>query len=62
MTFADVSALLAGELPPSAYRYAEWWSNETAGSHVQARAWIQAGWRVAEVNLAAATVVFERMG
>lgn len=60
MTFDEVAAVVAGGLPPSAYRYREWWSNETSGSHVQARAWIHPGWHVTTVNLAKATVVFER--
>lgn len=57
MTFDDVGRLVGG-LPPSAYRYLAWWSNEGKGSHVQARAWMNAGRRVTQVDLQSQTVEF----
>ena len=49
---------LVGGLPRSAYAYREWWSNEHAGQHVQAHAWLAAGRRVEMVDLASQRVRF----
>jgi hypothetical protein len=59
MAFAEVDRIVGG-LPASARRYSAWWSNERKGSHVQARSWMDAGWRVANVNLAAERVRFTK--
>ena len=45
MTFAEVERLIGAPLPTSAYWYQAWWANNHT-SHVQARAWMAAGWRV----------------
>lgn len=55
MTFDEVDGLVGG-LPESARRHRAWWSNERDGGHVQARAWMDAGWRVSDVNLTAERV------
>ncbi|MFL5796553.1 MAG: DUF6884 domain-containing protein [Actinomycetota bacterium] len=39
---------LVGGLPASARRHRAWWANNT--SHTQARAWLEAGWRVKAVD------------
>lgn len=59
MAFDEIDDVVGG-LPASARRYSAWWSNEREGTHVQARAWIDAGWRVANVNLTAQRVRFSR--
>jgi hypothetical protein len=59
MTFDEVDDLVGG-LPASARRYSAWWSNEREGRHVQARAWMDAGWRVENVDLTAETVRFTK--
>ncbi len=57
-TFAAIEALLGDALPPMVRRR-RWWTNQRSiGPHV--RAWLDAGWRVAAVDLAARTVTFER--
>jgi hypothetical protein len=56
MTFTEVEDLV-GRLPDSARRHRAWWAN---GSHVEAQAWREAGWRVDSVNQAAEEVVFAR--
>ena len=60
MTFDEIDDVVGG-LPASARRYQAWWSNEPEGTHVQARAWMDAGWRVANVNLTAKRVRFTRV-
>ncbi len=57
MTFTEVEQLV-GRLPDSAYRHRAWWGNN--GANVEARAWLDAGWRVDSVNAAASEVVFTR--
>jgi hypothetical protein len=59
MTFDEVDDVVGG-LPASARRYSAWWSNEREGKHVQARAWMDAGWCVANVNLTDERVRFTR--
>lgn len=59
MSFSQLENLLGDSLPPSARRHQAWWSNESEGSHVQAHAWLDTGWRVASVDLRAERVVFE---
>jgi putative restriction endonuclease len=56
----DQVDLLVGGLPASAGLHRQWWENEVNGQHVQAHAWIDVGWRVAEVDLASGTVTFSR--
>jgi len=57
MTFAAVEDLV-GRLPESAYRHRAWWGNNDGTA--EARAWLDAGWRVESVNQAAGEVVFTR--
>ena len=60
-SFSCIETIIGSELPPSARNYQEWWSNhQGAGIHQQARAWIAAGWRVAEVNTSTERVLFRR--
>ncbi len=49
---------LAGGLPRSARSHRAWWANDRR--HVQAQAWLDAGFHVENVNLSAGRVVFLR--
>ena len=49
LTFPEIEALLGFTLPPSAYKYQPWWANDN--SHSQAKAWLNAEWKVGHVNL-----------
>jgi hypothetical protein len=49
---------LVGGLPRSARSHRPWWGNDRR--HVQAQAWLAAGFHVAEVNIAAERVAFRR--
>jgi hypothetical protein len=60
ITFAEIDRLLGDPLPPSARQYRPWWANEREGSHVQARAWLDAGWKVDAVDLSEERVTFRR--
>jgi hypothetical protein len=59
MSFTEVADLVGG-LPSSAYKYPAWWSNEVGGSHVQAHAWMGAGFRVDHLDLLGRRVRFTR--
>ena len=56
LTFTEIEALVGG-LPPSAYRYSAWWSNNPT-RHVQASAWLDAGRQVVSVDLVGEHVSF----
>jgi hypothetical protein len=61
MGFDEVEAVLGFDLPASARRHRPWWSNEAEGSHVQARAWVNAGFHAADVDMQAQRLVFVRL-
>ncbi len=49
MSFEEISHLVRGGLPPSAYQYDAWWNNEDdpGSTHSQSRlGWMAAGYRV----------------
>ncbi len=58
MMFDELDSLVGG-LPQSAKVHRAWWANEHAGRHVQAHAWLGAGFRVDDVELGS-KVVFTR--
>ncbi len=60
MSFQDVAGVAEVSLPASAYRRAQWWEND-AVHHVQAQAWLGAGYRTEAVNLAKQSVEFVRV-
>lgn len=61
MTFAEIEKVLGFKLPSSAYEYPAWWANDTGKSHVQARAWISAGYETEQVDQSAKKLVFKRI-
>lgn len=60
VTFETIESIIGEALPTSSSIYREWWSNEENGTHVQAHAWVQAGWRVEFVDLDGRRVEFVR--
>ena len=61
MSFADVERVLGFRLPQSAYQHPAWWANDTSKSHVQAKAWLAAGFQTHQVNNKAKRLVFVRI-
>ncbi|HEY5047338.1 MAG TPA: hypothetical protein VII49_04890 [Rhizomicrobium sp.] len=59
MTFREVEAVIGRKLPASAYRHRPWWANEARG-HSHAKAWLQAGYKTEQVDMAAKKLVFAR--
>jgi hypothetical protein len=59
LSFARIDGLIGSNLPMSAYRNKKWWRNSPSSAH--ARAWLDAGWEVQEVNLKEGFVVFRKV-
>ena len=59
-SFVEIEDLLRTNLPPSARKYAEWWSN--GGGRTQTRAWVDAGFKTCELDMSRQTVLFRRTG
>ena len=61
LSFDDVAHVIGDVLPASATTHAEWWGNTQDAGHVQAKAWLGAGWKVDSVSLNQQRVVFVRI-
>ena len=59
LSFARIDGLIGSNLPMNAYRDLTWWSNESSSAH--AKAWLNAGWDVQEVNLKEGFAVFKKV-
>ncbi len=59
LTFADIEALMNNPLPDSAKSKRAWWSNRSKGA-LQASAWMNAGYRVEDVDLDEQHVTFRK--
>lgn len=60
LSFEEIERIIGGPLPPGARRHRAWWANDSV-SHAQSRLWLEAGWRVASVNMTAQRAVFSRI-
>lgn len=58
LNFSNIEFLIKSTLPVSA-RTRVWWSNSE--EHSQAKAWIESGWRVEEVDFTNRVVTFQRV-
>ena len=59
LSFARIDGIIADNLPMEAYKTEGWWDN--APSHMQARAWLEAGWETSTVNLKEGFVIFKKV-
>ncbi|WP_430648007.1 DUF7662 domain-containing protein [Bradyrhizobium rifense] len=48
LTFSEMEEILWRKLPAAAHKFTAWWSKESSmkAGHIQARAWVKAGFRV----------------
>jgi hypothetical protein len=60
LSFEIIEQVLNDQLPPSAYEDRAWWGNQQQGTHVEAIAWMNAGWMVDTVDLVEKWVKFVR--
>jgi len=58
LPFGRVEQLIGDDLPPSARTWEPWWANDK--THVQAQAWMGAGWRMTSLSISDERVTFER--
>jgi hypothetical protein len=61
MTFSQLEGLLGFPLPPSARKHRSWWSNNP-NNNVATRAWVDAGYGTADVELAGQGLAFVKLG
>lgn len=61
LTVADVQSILGGRLPAPARTQRAWWSNRRT-ANAQSAAWLEAGYRVDELNLESGRVLFRKEG
>jgi hypothetical protein len=59
LTFARIDGLIGTNLPMAAYRDITWWSNTSSSAH--AKAWLDAGWEIQEVNFKEGYAVFKKV-
>lgn len=59
LSFAEVARRAGVKLPASAYEHPAWWANDSK-SHVQAKAWLEAGYKTENLDLSAQRVEFVR--
>ncbi|MES1200913.1 MAG: hypothetical protein ABUS57_05640 [Pseudomonadota bacterium] len=60
LTFEDIESIIGRTLPQSAEKHRAFWANDNEGHHSHARAWMNAGYRVAYVDREQKVVRFER--
>lgn len=48
LSYSEIENILSVKLPASAYKYKEWWDNN---SHVQSKSWRNTGYKVDTVYL-----------
>lgn len=59
LSFARIDGLIGSNLPINAFKDEAWWSNSSSSAH--AKAWLNAGWEVQEVNLKEGFVIFKKV-
>ena len=59
LSFPKIDGIIRDNLPMSAFRNEKWWSNSSNSVH--AKAWLDVGWRMQEVNLEEGYVVFHKV-
>ena len=59
LTFEEIESILGAKLPPSARKHQAWWANDGA-HHVNARAWLNAGYRTERVDVGGERLVFRK--
>lgn len=60
MTFREIERIIGRPLPASARQHRPWWANATRAANPAAQAWMRAGFRTADVDMAGERLVFRR--
>jgi hypothetical protein len=61
LTFQEIEKITGEKLPPKAQHHRAWWSNNPS-NNVMTKAWLEAGYESAQVDLSARKLVFRRIG
>lgn len=61
LTFQEIEKITGVKLPPRAQHHRAWWSNNPS-NNVMTKAWLEAGYESAQVDLSARRLVFRRIG
>jgi hypothetical protein len=59
MSFTEIERVIGEKLPPKAQHHRAWWSNSPS-NNVMTKAWLKAGFRSEQVDMAARKLVFRR--
>ncbi|MEM2103272.1 MAG: hypothetical protein QW717_00085 [Candidatus Bathyarchaeia archaeon] len=59
LSLAQIDGIIRDNLPISAYRSEKWWENSPSRTH--SKSWLDAGWKVQEVNLEKAYIIFKKV-
>ena len=59
LSFDKIERIVGAKLPPSAFKYRAWWSNNPTNS-VITHAWLDAGYKTANVDMASRKLVFRK--
>ena len=59
ISFDGIERIVGVKLPPSAFKYRAWWSNNPTNS-VITHAWLDAGYKTANVDMAGRKLVFRK--
>ena len=59
-SFSEIEAALGFPLPPVARAHRAWWSNN-GNNNVMTKAWLKAGFRAEQVDMAGESLVFRRI-
>lgn len=59
MTFHAIERIVGTKLPPSAYKYRAWWSNNPTNS-VITHAWLDVGYKTVNVDMPGRKLVFRK--
>jgi hypothetical protein len=62
LSFQRIEDVMGDRLPPNARGDHAWWANTRNPDRMQARAWLDAGWKVERVDLEREAVSFVRIG
>jgi hypothetical protein len=60
LTFAEIERITGANLPPKAQHHRAWWSNNPS-NNVMTKAWLEAGFESAQVDMKARKLVFRRV-
>ena len=63
LSFEKIKGILKSGLPPSAYKYEAWWTNNRAnGSNADhSNSWLESGWEVKEKDLRNERITFKNV-